>query len=673
MLRHLVTLALLLCCILPQASRADDQAIWRFAETPPSQSFEQIERAPAELWQTLPETGIANLGFTRNTLWLRTDYTPAEAGKQILELLNPQHDRVVLYILRDDAPPEIRYGGFKQPPARKALSSYHNQIFEFDLEPGQSATLFLNVDTVRPVLVWPRLYSVSEFFRTSSSERIWLGIYCGLFITLCLYSLMAWATTRDSNYIDYFYFLSLMGLLQTQMLGLWHELFLQNAPFMMDLLSTVLPTLALATLCRFARNFLNLADQSPALHTLVTRCIWASLLPLPVYAIGGSEASIPLLDVVSVLFSGLTIAAGIHVLRNGYRPARYYLLAQIPLVGGGLLYVGGNFGILAPSPLTMFGFQLGAGLGAVMIALALAGKLRALQKDQLQANHDRLVAEQQLIEVLKESEARLEWRVQERTRQLEEALDLQRQQHDTLESTNRRLKVLHEERGAFLQIAAHDLKNPTAAIISYSDLLRERWGAWDEEKKLRRIGNIRSMAQLTFDIIRNLLDIDAIESGHYVLRPAPLNVSQILRSVCDDYRERCDAKDLRLQLTLCSDNLMLRIDRTALLQILDNLISNAIKYSPHGRNIHVSLEEESGHALFQIRDEGPGISEEEQGKLFRKFTRLSARPTGGEHSTGLGLSIVKYMTEASGGQVGCISRLGEGATFFVSLPRGQTA
>ena len=72
--------------------------------------------------------------------------------------------------------------------------------------------------------------------------------------------------------------------------------------------------------------------------------------------------------------------------------------------------------------------------------------------------------------------------------------------------------------------------------------------------------------------------------------------------------------------------------------------------------------------MIEVRDEGPGISEEDQTRLFRKFTRLSARPTGGEHSTGLGLSIVKHITEASGGHVGCISRLGEGATFYVSLP-----
>lgn len=669
MLRRLPGLVLLLFfCLQMAAAHADGDVTWSCTETSNTVSLEQIEQRPERLWQALSPPGIVNLGFTRKTLWLRTRYSAGQVGTQILELINPQHDFVTLYILRDDVPPEIRYGGFRRPPEREIPDRFHNQLFDFDLDAGQSATLYLRVETSRPILVWPRLYSAQSFFGTSSTERLWLGIYCGLFVTLCLYSLMAWATTHDSNYIDYFYFLALMGMLQAQMLGLWHELFLQDSPRLMDFLSTLLPALALAALCRFARNYLNLIDQSPPLYRLLTQCIRASLLLVPIYLLTGSELTIPLLDIVSLLFSGLSIAAGAHVLRRGYRPARYYLLAQLPLVAGGLLYVGGNFGLFPTSIFTMFGFQLGAGLGAAMTALALAGKLRAMQQDQIQAHNDRLIAEQQIIEVLKESEAQLEWRVQDRTRQLEEALDLQRQQHEALEQTNKRLKILHEERGAFLQIAAHDLKNPTAAIISYADLLRERWSAWDEEKKLRRLGNVRSMAQLIFDIIRNLLDIDAIESGHYVLRPASVNARHALRAICDEYRERCEAKDLSLHLAPCSEHLTLRIDRTALHQILDNLISNAIKYSPHGRNVYLSLTEEAGHALIQVRDEGPGLSEEDQGRLFRKFTRLSARPTGGEHSTGLGLSIVKYMAEASGGQVGCISRLGEGATFFVSLP-----
>ncbi|PLK49819.1 sensor histidine kinase [Uliginosibacterium sp. TH139] len=670
MLRYLLGLCALLGSLsLPALAGPTDTPVWSVHTNTRPMSFEHVESLPATDWEALPPGGMTNRGFHGNSLWLQTRLSPERFGKQVLELANPLHDRITLYILRDNAPPEVRHGGFRQAHTPQTFSRYHNQLFDFDLEAGQGSTLFLNIETSRPLFAWPRLYSGSDFFGNSVKERMWLGLYCGLFVTLCLYSLMAWVGTRDSNYFDYALFLSLMGLVQGQMLGVWHEFFMRGHPAWQDFLSSLLPALALAAFCRFARNFLNLAEHDPRLYRLLTLCMWAApALILPTWWLFGSEVSIPVTDLVSLLFSGTGILAGFSRLGAGYRPARYYLLSQIPLVSGGLIYVSANLGLIPAIPLAMFGFQLGAGLSAVMIALALAGKLRALQQEHLQAHSDRLIAEQQMIEVLRESEAALETRVQERTRQLEEALELQYRQHNELERSNVSLKALHEERGAFLQIAAHDLKNPTAAIISYADLLRERWHSWDEEKKLKRIGNIRSMAQLTFDIIRKLLDIDAIESGNYALRPTTLNASESLRSVCAEYRERCEAKDLRLHLSLGEDALRLRIDKTALHQILDNLVSNAIKYSPQGRSIHVSLEQEAGHALIQVRDEGPGISEEDQSKLFRKFTRLSARPTGGEHSTGLGLSIVKHMVEASGGQVGCLSRLGEGATFFVSLP-----
>lgn len=667
--RWLGLLALLCSLVSPAHGVAASEVTWRAAGTRHALNFEQIKQLPASAWNDLPTGGMINAGFLGSSLWLSTTYSPKLPGKQVLELTNPQHDRITLYILRDQEAPEVRLGGFRQPTSRQTFSEYHNQLFDFNLAPGQSARLYLHVESSRPLFVWPRLNDGSEFFRINVTERLWLGTYIGLFVALCLYSLMAWVSTRDNNYSDYFIFLFLMGLVHGQMLGLWHELFLSGHPGWMDLLSTLLPSLGLAAFCRFARNYLDLRNQGPRLYRLLTLCMWGSvLLIMPAYALGGSEWSIPICDLLSVTFSGAGIFAGLRLLQRGYRPARYYLLSQVPLVGGGLLYVSANFGLLPATQLTMFGFQIGAALSTVTLALALAGKVRTLQKEHMQAHSDRLIVEQQIIEVLRESEAQLELRVQERTQQLEEALLLQRQQHETLERNNRSLKDLHDERGAFLQIAAHDLKNPTAAIISYADLMRERWHAWDDEKKLKRLGNIRQMSQLIFDIIRNLLDIDAIETGHYLLRPVTLNAAETLSAVCDEYRERCEAKDLRLSLNLCQDPVRLRVDKTALRQIIDNLISNAIKYSPHGRNIHVSLEQEAGHALIQIRDEGPGISDEDQGKLFRKFTRLSARPTGGEHSTGLGLSIVKHMVEASGGQVGCISRLGEGTTFFVSLP-----
>jgi signal transduction histidine kinase len=104
------------------------------------------------------------------------------------------------------------------------------------------------------------------------------------------------------------------------------------------------------------------------------------------------------------------------------------------------------------------------------------------------------------------------------------------------------------------------------------------------------------------------------------------------------------------------------------MQILDNLISNALKYSPPNTTVHVHALPEKDYVVINVRDEGPGISEADQKKLFQKFTRLTARPTGGESSTGLGLAIVKKLAEAMAGSVQCRSTMGAGSTFTLRLP-----
>jgi signal transduction histidine kinase len=106
-------------------------------------------------------------------------------------------------------------------------------------------------------------------------------------------------------------------------------------------------------------------------------------------------------------------------------------------------------------------------------------------------------------------------------------------------------------------------------------------------------------------------------------------------------------------------------------QVLDNLISNAVKYSPLGKNIMIRLLQNETYIRCEIQDEGPGLSEADKKKLFGKFNRLTARPTAGEHSTGLGLFIVKKLLEAMGGRVWCESELGHGATFIVEFPRSE--
>jgi signal transduction histidine kinase len=110
------------------------------------------------------------------------------------------------------------------------------------------------------------------------------------------------------------------------------------------------------------------------------------------------------------------------------------------------------------------------------------------------------------------------------------------------------------------------------------------------------------------------------------------------------------------------------VDSDAILRVADNLISNAVKYSPSGSTVWVTIDRTSEQAVLEVQDQGPGLSEDDKMRVFGKMQRLSARPTGGEHSTGLGLFIVKQIVDAHEGVVGVKSAQGEGAVFWVRLP-----
>jgi signal transduction histidine kinase len=169
------------------------------------------------------------------------------------------------------------------------------------------------------------------------------------------------------------------------------------------------------------------------------------------------------------------------------------------------------------------------------------------------------------------------------------------------------------------------------------------------------------------NLITDLLDVNAIEQGKFASKIEPCDMRLLVEMSIANNQAAADRKSITIRLG-ASDNLWARTDPTATLQILDNLVSNALKYSPPNTTTHIHTLPEAKHILVSVRDEGPGISEEDQKKLFQKYTRLSARPTAGESSTGLGLAIVKRLAEAMGGAINCHSALGAGSTFTLRLP-----
>lgn len=238
---------------------------------------------------------------------------------------------------------------------------------------------------------------------------------------------------------------------------------------------------------------------------------------------------------------------------------------------------------------------------------------------------------------------------------------------------NEELQRLNQEKDEFLSITSHDLKNPLSGILSLAEILEQSEQMSDDER--RELGAvIGQSSREMMHLIVNFLDVHRIETLGLQPTLSQCTAHECLLEVVQMYRDKITAKKQRVEIVHNEEPITLVTDSLLLRQALDNVFSNAVKYSPTGscvrcscirtNNPHTGAEE----CLFSICDEGPGLSIEDQAKLFKKFSRLSPRPTGNEHSTGLGLFIARRLVEVLGGSILCQSSSGAGSTFTIMIP-----
>jgi len=243
------------------------------------------------------------------------------------------------------------------------------------------------------------------------------------------------------------------------------------------------------------------------------------------------------------------------------------------------------------------------------------------------------------------------------------------QAQETLEKLNQQLVELNDQKNQFLAIASHDLKNPLNAIaLSGETILLPDLEPQERADLARRVVEEAHRASR---LIQRLLDVSAIESGRFHLHLRETSLVDALVKVQSQFQERATAKGQAIQVLFPDHDPYVMADPEFLDQALENLVGNALKFMPVGpptRTVFLSCQVMDGRGEVEIRDEGPGFSVEDQAKAFGRFVRLGARPTGGESSNGLGLSIVHKVVHAMQGVVKLESQLGRGSTFRISLP-----
>jgi PAS domain S-box-containing protein len=231
-----------------------------------------------------------------------------------------------------------------------------------------------------------------------------------------------------------------------------------------------------------------------------------------------------------------------------------------------------------------------------------------------------------------------------------------------LEGQLRRALRMRDE---VLGVVAHDLRNPLATIILQASGLKRR-GPEPERRRQRPVDAIARAAQRMNHLIQDLLDVAQVEAGALTVKRARVSAGEVVVEAVDTERSLADAASLRLEPDLPREVPKIFCDRDRLLQVLENLIGNAVKFTPPGGGIRVGTAPQQGEALFWVRDTGFGISAENVGHVFDRFWQAAER--GERLGAGLGLAIAKGIVEAHGGHIWVESTVGRGTTFFFTIP-----
>ena len=253
--------------------------------------------------------------------------------------------------------------------------------------------------------------------------------------------------------------------------------------------------------------------------------------------------------------------------------------------------------------------------------------------------------------------------MQDRLRKVNNDLD---RKVDELAQANLALYESNRLKSDFLARVSHELKTPLHAILGFSELLESATGL--NEKQHRWVTNIRTSSNQLRGLIEDILDLAKIEAGKMQLALSNFDVTDVCQGILTMFQQMAEKKNIELRGIFAPGLPRLRQDAVKLRQILNNLISNAIKFTPEGGRVVLKVDCDGAFVILRVQDTGVGIAPEEQELIFEKFRQAGNLMTREHGGTGLGLSIVRELAKLLGGEVSLHSELGRGSTFTVRLP-----
>ena len=654
---------------------ADPEGQWRI-ETVSSAAFDTLFRRHTEARLTLPDTARAY--WLRLRLQCQGDAIATWVLTVGAGAVHPI-DEVHLYQPSAGERFTLQKGGIAVPATERA-QRFPQPAFFLTMPPGVDQVFYLRLAPQQGG-VSLRLTQRDPFLESFKQRRYKLGLFFGILLALLFYNLFLYLSVRLPNYLYYilYLFFSVVHILIYD--GLLYELTdWSYSPKGIRVAIIFTQAMIAFWIVQFGRHFLQLATRAPGWDRVMLGTMGLLLAAIPA-ALFDMIYLENIVDWVLVILGVLLAGVAIHISLRGYRPARYFALAFLTLILGNTLDTLYLYDIISVPLLSsslgqllvrfFFSYYGGVALEAILLSLALASLINQTRQEKVEAQAQALTHLEEANQLKDQYTKQLKQEVAARTAEVE----TQKQQ---LEEQAEALRSLDEAKSRFFANISHEFRTPlTLTIGPLEDLLSGKRGAVNAAMQTDLDLALRN-SRRQLRLVNQILDVAKLETGAMKLQVREADLNAFLRNLTLAFTPLAERKRITFDVALPDEPTPLFFDPDQLEKVFANLLSNAFKFTPENGVIYCSVQHRHaggdgrpGWVEVAVRDSGPGLSEDQQARVFERFYQTDESTQHRQAGTGIGLALVKELVALHKGTVSVESQPGRGTTFTVALRRGH--
>ena len=648
------------------------------------------------------ESNVPNMGLVKYPVWLKVAIKNETSNKVLtLQLAKALLDSVEFFYKPKEGEEYKANKSGEGFPFHDRLIKNHDFVYDLSIEPGKTKTYFLRIESTDKLELPLFLGKKGQIMYTDLTKSIFFGIFFGIIIVMFFYNLFIYFTVKDPTYLYYVIYILVVGLIQGTIEGYTFQFIWPENPFVATRSFYVLTALVNISGLEFVRRFLDTKKSAPILDKVAIGLFVVYSIAI-LLSIGGSFfLSYKILEGFAGIVSLYMLVTSVKIARKGYRPAKFFIIAWIPLIIGIIVYVLKDVGVLPYNTFTNYSITMGSALEVILLSFALADKINILEGEKRISQADALRVSLENERIIREQNIFLEAKVNERTLELQESNEELAQTLSELQETQSQL-IESEKMASLGQLTAgiaHEINNPINFVTSNVNPLKR-----DIEALIEMVGQMEQFSlsnesvdqkQKKIEELKNDLDYDYLKSEiNFLIKGIHEGASRtaeivkglrVFSRLDEDDLKKADINEgidstLSIVNHLLNENIEIEKNYSGipmvecypgkLNQVFLNMMSNAIHAidsrwnGTKGGKFTISTWNDESNIYVSFKDNGVGMAEEVKRKIFDPF--FTTKDVG--EGTGLGLSIAYNTIKKHDGSIDTITTLGEGTEFVIALP-----